>query len=228
MVETQRRPGESSTPKAVKNKKCPYCNQAFTSSSLGRHLDLFIRETNPKAPDGVHDVEAIRKIRENITRRHPRGAVVRRTTSTSVWSLTTAERRTPASGDAESPAGSSSPFQVADGHQVGCGTARKQPLSTPTGVSGPGARERGVEALRDGEGDGANTSSRPMPSQRTVSRQMRKQHLETRQRIQDALDTSRAAELALRELLGSLRAAKSVSQPHRDPDPDRSRYYAVD
>lgn len=32
--------GES---KAAKDRKCQFCGQAFTSSSLGRHLDLYIR-----------------------------------------------------------------------------------------------------------------------------------------------------------------------------------------
>jgi hypothetical protein len=33
---------DSST-KASKDRNCPFCNQAFTSSSLGRHLDLYIK-----------------------------------------------------------------------------------------------------------------------------------------------------------------------------------------
>lgn len=33
---------DSST-KAPKDRSCPFCNQAFTSSSLGRHLDLYIK-----------------------------------------------------------------------------------------------------------------------------------------------------------------------------------------
>lgn len=53
----------------VKDRKCQYCNQAFTSSSLGRHLDQFLFK---KKPDGVHDVEEIRRIRSGITRRQAR------------------------------------------------------------------------------------------------------------------------------------------------------------
>jgi len=58
-------------PTAVKDKECPYCRQRFTSSSLGRHLDQFI---NKKKPDGVHDVDGIKKMRAGITRRTARGA----------------------------------------------------------------------------------------------------------------------------------------------------------
>ncbi|CAJ2512963.1 Uu.00g010820.m01.CDS01 [Anthostomella pinea] len=44
----------------------------FTQSGkVGRHLDRYIKEKNPKPPDGVHDVEAIRKMRAT-RRRGPR------------------------------------------------------------------------------------------------------------------------------------------------------------
>ena len=59
----------------AKDRPCPYCEKPFTSSSLGRHLDLYIRDKNPKPSDGVHDVERIRKMREKITRRQPRGSI---------------------------------------------------------------------------------------------------------------------------------------------------------
>lgn len=63
----------ASNPKAqhaVKDKECQYCRQKFTSSSLGRHLDQFISK---KKPDGIHDVDEIKKIRAGITRRTARG-----------------------------------------------------------------------------------------------------------------------------------------------------------
>lgn len=53
----------------LKDRKCLYCQQAFTSSSLGRHLDQFLFK---KKPDGIHDVEEIRRIRSGITRRQAR------------------------------------------------------------------------------------------------------------------------------------------------------------
>jgi len=63
---------DASKPPARKDRMCPYCRQPFTSSSLGRHLDLYIKDKNPKAPDGLHDIEQIRKMRRSITRRHAR------------------------------------------------------------------------------------------------------------------------------------------------------------
>lgn len=61
--------GSKSTNNTVKDRKCDYCHQSFTSSSLGRHLDQFIYK---KKPDGIHDVEAIRRVRSSITRRQAR------------------------------------------------------------------------------------------------------------------------------------------------------------
>lgn len=56
---------------AVKDKECSYCHQKFTSSSLGRHLDQFI---NKKKPDGIHNVDEIRRLRGGITRRTARNS----------------------------------------------------------------------------------------------------------------------------------------------------------
>ncbi|KAI5285467.1 hypothetical protein KEM54_000539 [Ascosphaera aggregata] len=58
----------SRTPVA-KDKHCVYCHMAFTSSALGRHYDQFLFK---KKPDGVHNVEEIRQMRSNITRRTAR------------------------------------------------------------------------------------------------------------------------------------------------------------
>jgi len=69
---------------APKDKQCPFCNQPFTSSSLGRHLDLYIKEKNPKPADGIHHVDEIRKLRGGITRRQPRNSSSKREDSTPV------------------------------------------------------------------------------------------------------------------------------------------------
>ena len=71
---------QAQTPKGSisKDRNCPYCNQAFTSSSLGRHLDLYIKPRNAKPPDGIHNVDEIRRIRGNITRRQARTSSLKR------------------------------------------------------------------------------------------------------------------------------------------------------
>ena len=66
--------GQSKASTLPKDRPCPFCGQSFTSSSLGRHLDLYIKDKNPKPPDGVHDVDAIRNLRGKITRRQPKGS----------------------------------------------------------------------------------------------------------------------------------------------------------
>ncbi|KAL2187579.1 hypothetical protein L209DRAFT_685320 [Thermothelomyces heterothallicus CBS 203.75] len=210
MNETPSRPPEGTTTKAVKDKSCPYCHQAFTSSSLGRHLDLYIREKNPKPPDGVHDVEAIRKLRQNITRRQPKGSASRRVSSAAVGTPTTASRRSPASGDAGRSV-TRSPNSSKGDLQAGAASGSQYPFKhrwEDTGVINDLALRDGV-ARGEAEGKAAAQQlPRREPSQRSAARQMLKQQLEMRQQVQDAEDRSRAAELALRELLGSLRAAK--------------------
>lgn len=56
---------------ARKDRECQYCEQRFTSSSLGRHLDQFLFR---KKPDGLHNVEEIRRLRGSITRRTAKGS----------------------------------------------------------------------------------------------------------------------------------------------------------
>lgn len=68
-VDENQQPAPKPASQTVKDRKCQYCNQAFTSSSLGRHLDQFVFK---KKADGVHDVEEIRRIRSGITRRQAR------------------------------------------------------------------------------------------------------------------------------------------------------------
>jgi len=209
MAETPSRPLEESTTKAVKDKNCPYCQQAFTSSSLGRHLDLYIKDKNPKAPDGVHDVEAIRKIRENITRRQPKGAVARRATSASAGTPASVSRKSPDSVGAESSV-ARSPLSQRGGSQARAATGSKYLFNKPPWEATGVINDLAVSEGGTTPGEGASRGPRPGPSQRSVSRQTLKQQLDTRQQVQDAQDKARAAELALRELLCSLRSAKFV------------------
>lgn len=201
MAESSNQP--SGTPKAPapKDKSCPYCHQAFTSSSLGRHLDLYIKGENPKAPDGVHNVDEIRKLRGSVTRRQPRGPSRRRSKLASVDTPTGGSKRSPVSEDAESSM--KSPLSQRDTPQFGRRHLWNMPWEATGVINDIG------EAGKRTEGDEETEGTRPGP-QRAANRQALKQQLDVRQRIQDARDTARAAELALRELIGSWRAAKSV------------------
>ena len=186
--------------KASKDKACPYCGQSFTSSSLGRHLDLYIKEKNPKPPDGIHDVDQIRRMRGTITRRHPRNSIGgRRDFSTPVGTPRAAIQT---DIDQDSLRGTGIPK---DGQYAVDAALSKYPFVPTWEVTGvindiPNATGKGWEA--------EDVKKRP-GMQRSVSRQAtHKAQFDVKHKLSDAMDTARAAELALRELLGSWRAAK--------------------
>ncbi|KAK4611744.1 hypothetical protein CLAFUW4_13403 [Fulvia fulva] len=62
---------EGDVSKALKDRICPFCGKNCKPGKLGPHLDRFV---NPKkgrklkSPDGVHDVEEIRKLRTGPNR----------------------------------------------------------------------------------------------------------------------------------------------------------------
>lgn len=206
MAEAASSTAETNTPKAPKDKNCPYCGQAFTSSSLGRHLDLYIKAKNPKPPDGIHDVDAIRKLRGNITRRQPR-ASLRGETSTPTGTPTAASRKSPGSdADAESSQVRSPVLQreSQSAAELTKNLAPFTPRWEATGVIND------IPAKSTEGGEGAQDVARRALPQRAVSRQVVKAQFDMKQKVQDALDTAKAAELALREMIGSWRAAKCV------------------
>ncbi|KAG5933485.1 hypothetical protein E4U53_000981, partial [Claviceps sorghi] len=160
-----------------KDKNCPFCGQAFTSSSLGRHLDLYIKEKNPKPSDGVHDVEAIKKLRGGITRRQARGSVGARKDSTPARRpRLSIKRKSPSQKDESAVDSTSIEYPIV-------------PHWDTTDVI-----------------DGVSARGPGMP-QNASKQATRKTQPELRQELADATDRARAAELALREILGSWWAA---------------------
>lgn len=205
---------------ATKDKQCPFCNQPFTSSSLGRHLDLYIKEKNPKAADGVHDVDQIRKMRGGITRRQPRNSLAhsRREGSTPNGTPgannSNSSRRSPVSDsgrarsirtEQRSPVvGRYVPDEVPKGGLVAGFFDR--PSWHATGVINdiPSVVNNTARAQDEEQRDRERTTG----SHKTVSKQLlTKSIFEQKQKVTEALDTARAAELALREIIGSIRAA---------------------
>ncbi|KAF2870354.1 hypothetical protein BDV95DRAFT_496680 [Massariosphaeria phaeospora] len=193
--------------KAAKDKNCPFCRQSFTSSSLGRHLDLYIRPKNPKPSDGVHLVDDIRKIRGSITRRQPKGPPPRES------GTPTSTHRHSVTGEDESPAVAASPVPHDD----------RDDRDDRLVVLKPRARQQFKEVSWGGRASAsASTSNTPTRTlgaktpdpRRDVSRQLQKAELDQRQRSLDDSDTARATEMALRELLKSVREANAkVSGP---------------
>ncbi|KAL2069472.1 hypothetical protein VTL71DRAFT_14151 [Oculimacula yallundae] len=199
---------------APKDKACPFCHQQFTSSSLGRHLDLYIKEKNPKPADGIHDVIEIRKLRGGITRRQPRNSTSRREDSTPAGTPVAMERRSPQPEDGD---GGRSPSLRRD--EAAAGGDGVNFTGKPSFFINKGTWEStGVmnnippprtSDSRSWDGEERDTSRRLEPRSRSVSKQMlAKTTFEQKQKMMDALDNAKASELALRELMGSIRAAK--------------------
>ncbi|KAI9666182.1 MAG: hypothetical protein M1821_004117 [Bathelium mastoideum] len=179
---------ESNTPKvsAPKDKTCPYCGVHFTSSSLGRHLDLYIKEKNPKPPDGIHNVEEIRKLRGGITRRQARGSTARR------------EDSTPGSG-------TKIPLYDHGSQMVA--------YDTPDGRTPFRLNEASwqVTGVINGLSNRGGVAPPVMVRENSIARrQQLKVDYEQRQRAVEEREQGRAAELALQEVLNSIKAATSL------------------
>lgn len=201
---------ESSTPrsttetpqlKAAKDKNCPFCGQAFTSSSLGRHLDLYIRPKNPKTADGIHIVEEIRKLRGGITRRQAKGSVSLPRRDDRGTSTPAGKKGSLVSEDSstlvQSPEEEDDNDDDDDLHvgktrtqfkDVSWSHDRRQP-SRALGVKTPDVR-------------------------RDMSRQMQKADLDQRFKTSEEVEIAGATELALRELLKSMREARYAPSKH--------------
>ncbi|KAI9894413.1 MAG: hypothetical protein M1814_003170 [Vezdaea aestivalis] len=171
----------------VKDKICQFCNAAFTSSSLGRHLDLYIRDKNPKAPDGVHEPDQIRLIRGNITRRKNRKSSGQRETST------------PSQTEPPQPPPSEAVPVTAGWHATnGVSGQRTSNLR----LNEPSWEVTGVI-------NGLRGSASSEPRRDISSRSYAKTTIGNRLRLAETSVEQRAAELALREVLDSIKAATS-------------------
>lgn len=171
---------------APKDKNCPFCNQAFTSSSLGRHLDLYIRLKNPKAPDGIHNVDEIRKMRQAITRRQARTSSLKKECSTP------GSTPKPSATDRASPIAQSPSLNLLPGEMIRL--KFNEPNWQSTGVIN-------------------NLPPRSMSAVPQMRRQLSKHHHHRSEkgrqhRMLEDLDNGRAAELALKEVLRAVREAR--------------------
>ena len=183
---------DSPKPHAEKDRTCPFCNTKFTSSSLGRHLDIYIKERNPKAPDGIHDVEEIRKLRGNVTRRQARISYSKREGSTPTSSNPNSLR------GHRSPSASALSISRAQRNGGPVNVKLNKPNWTNTGVINdiPLTTEDSVD-----DQHGTRDSTRKV----SVKEGLHRKHLAL-----DEKDRARAAELALRDVLGTIKAAKYI------------------
>lgn len=178
--------------KAAKDKNCPFCGQAFTSSSLGRHLDLYIRPKNPKPADGIHIVDEIKKLRGGITRRQAKGSVSLSKKDDGGASTPAGKKRSVASEDSSILA--QSPEDDDDDDELHVGRTRTHFNDVSWG-SGKRQPPRGL---------GVKTPD----LRRDVSRQMQKADLDQRFKTGEEAEIASATEMALRELLKSVREAR--------------------
>ncbi|CAK1354748.1 hypothetical protein CB0940_01439 [Cercospora beticola] len=219
----------SKTVHAPKDRACPFCGQAFTSSSLGRHLDLYIRPKNPKPPDGVHDVDEIRKLRGGITRRQPRtsgkaeGGAASNARNSVDHSATRRDGR--GDGDEDEKAASTaradqetpiqSPVNSKDVQEPASffnkanwqatGVINNLPPRAPSRSASehPPAPSGQAQRIQDMRRDAGGTRiQRP-----------EYEGGDSMWRLQEAAEMGRAAEMALREVLGSLEAAAKKVEP---------------
>lgn len=164
----------------VKDRKCQYCQQAFTSSSLGRHLDQFLFK---KKPDGVHNVEEIRRIRSGITRRQAR---------TSTGKRDTPERQSDAHGTGDQGGrGPEAPVRMMFNTPTWHATGVINDIPNPNNAQESAVSVRMPSHSRTGSMNLPDYASRGAHSQNP--------------------DTVRALELALREVLDNVKAATFVS-----------------
>ncbi len=186
--------GKSHPPK---DKKCQFCHQHFTSSSLGRHLDQFIFR---KKPDGIHNVEEIRRRRGGITRRTNKGgANAKQDPETS---FSTPHTTSPANRD--SPVGESRVDLNAtpvEGYRVRLNAPNWQSTGVINGLSGSSTVSPALESVTPATGK-RNYSS--------IETAAAKDILGLRGDLGSEKDTARALELALRELLDTIQAAQYV------------------
>ncbi|KAK3110555.1 hypothetical protein LTR53_015028 [Teratosphaeriaceae sp. CCFEE 6253] len=216
-------PDASGAAGAGKDKRCPFCGQAFTSSSLGRHLDLYIKPRNPKPADGVHDVDEIRRLRGSITRRQPKTSLKPGANlNVSGWRSESMES-TPNTGSAsraattkvearvmeESPVASPVMFREGDNVQTSFNTANWQATGVINNLP-PRAPSRSHAATPTGQAQRIEAMRRDATGHKIERPEYEGEDVS---KLREDAEVGRAAELALREVLGSLEAAQRKVEP---------------
>lgn len=206
--------------KATKDRKCPFCGQAFTSSSLGRHLDLYIKSRNPKPADGVHDVNEILKMRGGITRRQPKsntksGSVTRDTSGPA-----SAHRNSNGGGrladererfGEQSPVASPSHSRDEQGSRVGMNASNWHVTGIIENLQPPAQLRKSNTTPSTGQAQRVQDMRRDATSGMRVQRP--DVQLDNTWKLHEQAETGRAAEMALREVLSSVRAARNNIVP---------------
>lgn len=204
--------GQHAKGAAVKDKECPYCHQKFTSSSLGRHLDQFIHK---KKPDGLHDVDEIRKLRGTITRRTARNSK-KHDNLNNAGATDTSARPSPAPGHPpQPPPYIEVPVDRLNTHQGGVHASINRMTWHSTGIIDPTTINPSPSSTHTPINLAAPAISASPSKKRSFTTYASDQASASNATSPAALaDTARALELSLREVLDTLRAAtKHVETP---------------
>nr|POE75513.1 hypothetical protein CFP56_53625 [Quercus suber] len=204
--------------KTSKDRQCPFCSQAFTSSSLGRHLDLYIKPKNPKPPDGVHDIAEIRKIRGGITRRQPRSGVRASTSDAGIRGDGEKDSSASVQGRATSWAEQqNSPMEPPiqrpkqdEQHQKVFNSAAWHATGVIPNLPPRSSSRNSDSETRTGQAQRIQEMRRIAPPVTANTRSERDN--ESIWKLQEAAEMGRITELALREVLGSLEAASKKNE----------------
>lgn len=212
--------GQDAAGRLPKDRECVFCGQAFTSSSLGRHLDLYIKPKNPKPADGVHNVDEIRKIRGGITRRQPRNSLKTREDSTAEkqdnanksdrqWRETD-DRGMLRTSD-NTPAASPVLAREGSGRGVFVNTPSWQSTGVINNIPPRAPSRANTDAAATGQAQRVQEMRRDTTS--GVRTQRPAQEVEDVGKLREQAETGKAAEMALREIMGSLQAARRKIDP---------------
>ena len=183
----------------TKDKECQYCHQRFTSSSLGRHLDQFIHK---KKPDGIHNVDEIKKMRSGITRRTARGG--RR-------DIDQSEERSSHASPIHSSHGIATPAFLES-------LNKGQPGANDVRFNRMGWQSTGVITDPVSHTANARTTS-PIPMNAVTGSKRNFSTYAADLPVTSANETTRALELSLREVLDAVNVATRKAAPLPEPFP---------
>ncbi|KAK5113231.1 hypothetical protein LTR62_003567 [Meristemomyces frigidus] len=200
--------------RSSKDRRCPFCSQAFTSSSLGRHLDLYIKPRNPKPADGVHHVDEIKKMRSGITRRQAKTSLkTGANVDASGWRHQSVES-TPASASGTRQTAATEARMV-DESPVRSPVNMKENEALRTSINTANWQATGVinnlpprASSRDHAPTGQAQRIHEMRHDAAGNKTPRPESDNENWQLHEDAEVGRAAELALREVLSSIEAAK--------------------
>lgn len=185
---------------SIKDRECQFCHQKFTSSSLGRHLDQFLHK---KKPDGLHNVDEIRRLRGGITRRTARHSSKNGYDESRASNASPAPTQSPVVDTLNAPPTNGIGVRINEmnWHSTGVINDLKDISAIPTTLASASPVSMPLTTKRNFSTYAGIDQPSPRPSNTDTEKDT----------------TIRALELSLREVLDSVRAATARSTPRPSP-----------